>query len=82
MITSMFCGNMMGEFLPMQLIYGGETNLCHPPQSFPSDWIVTHNKKHWSNEDTMTQYIEDIIMPFVARVYLTLQSRASSTSNI
>ena len=43
MINGVFCGNMKGKFRPIQLIYGCKTNRCHPPQSFPSDWIITHN---------------------------------------
>ena len=26
---------------------------------------ITHSTKHWSNEETMLQYIQDIIIPFV-----------------
>lgn len=58
---------MIGDFLPIQLIYGGKTNRCHPQFSFPSDWHVTHSKKHWSNEQTMLQYIEEIVIPYVER---------------
>ena len=65
MITGVFCGSMIGEFLPVQLIYGGKTKRCHPPQSFPSDWNITQNQKHWSNEETMLMYVEKIIVPFV-----------------
>ena len=68
-----FCGSLIGEFLPIQLIYGGKTKRCHPPQSFPSDWHVTQNQKHWSNEDTMLQYIKEIIIPFVIRVHDDLE---------
>ena len=32
MITAVFCCSAMGDFLPPQLIYNGETNRCHPPQ--------------------------------------------------
>jgi len=26
---------------------------------------VTHSPKHWSNEETMLQYIHSVIIPFV-----------------
>ena len=26
---------------------------------------ITHSTKHWSNEETMLQYIQDIIIPFI-----------------
>ena len=67
-ITGVFCANLTGEFLPIQLIYGGKTNKCHPPYSFPSDWHITHSENHWANESTMLSYIEEVIVPFVERV--------------
>ena len=63
MITGVFCYSAVGETLPFQIIYGGKTNQCHPPQEFPRDWSVTHSAKHWSNEDTMLLYISDVIVP-------------------
>ena len=36
--------------------------------SFPcSDWQITHTQNHWSNEETMLQYIKEVIVPFVDR---------------
>ena len=56
-ITAVFCASMVGDFLPIQLIYAGKTNRCHPQFQFPSDWHIIHAPKHWSNEETMLQYI-------------------------
>ena len=67
-ITGVFCGTLVGEFLPIQLIYDGKTYRCHPPYPFPVDWDITHNPNHWSNEKTMLEYIDNIIVPFVDRV--------------
>lgn len=67
-ITAVFCGTLCGEFLPVQLIYTGKTDRCHPSYSFPLDWSITHSDNHWSNESTMLTYINDIIVPFVERV--------------
>ena len=80
MITAVFCGSLIGEFLPMQLIYGGKTDRCHPPVAFPDDWNITHNENHWSNESTMLQYIQRIIVPFVERVrsHLGLDERQAA----
>lgn len=64
-ITGVFCGTLVGEFLPIQLIYGGKTSRCLPPYKFPSDWLISHTKNHWSNEDTMISYVENIIVPFI-----------------
>ena len=56
------------DFLPIQLIYAGKTNRCHPQFQFPSDWHITHAPKHWSNEETMLQYIDHIIVPYVENI--------------
>ena len=66
-ITAMFCGSLTGDFLPIQLIYQGKTNRCHPRFKFPCDWHITHSPKHWSTEETMIQYIEEIFIPYVDR---------------
>ena len=73
-ITAVICGSMMGEILPPQLIYGGKTGRCHPKISFPDDWLISHSPNHWSNEETMLQYIRKIIVRFVVntRQYLEL----------
>ena len=65
MITAVFCGSLTGDFLPIQLIYKGKTPRCHPKFKFPSGWHITHSPKHWSNEETMIDYIESIIVPYV-----------------
>ena len=67
-ITAIFCGSLTGDFLPIQLIYQGKTARCHPKFTFPSDWDITHSPKHWSTEETMVQYIENIIIPYVQRL--------------
>ena len=67
-ITEVFCGNALGEFLPLQLIYKGKSSRCHPRYEFPSDWNITHSPKYWSTEDTTLQYIDNIILPYVAKV--------------
>ena len=64
-ITAVFCGSLTGDFLPLQLIYKGKTQRCHPCYTFPSDWNVTQSPKHWSTEETMIEYIYEIIVPYV-----------------
>lgn len=63
-ITGVFCGTLLGEFLPIQLIYSGKTQRCLPPFKFPGDWSIKYTENHWSNERTMISYIEDIIAPY------------------
>ena len=71
-ITAIFCGTLLGDFLPVQLIYKGKTPRCHPHFEFPSGWHITHSPKHWSTEQTMLQYVEHIILPYVEKVRETL----------
>ena len=65
LITVVFCGSLVGDFLPIQVIYKGKTPRCHPHYQFPLNWDITHSPKHWSNERTMLQYIKKVIIPYV-----------------
>ena len=38
LITAVFCGSLIGDFLPVQLIYKGKTDCCHPHYQFPLSW--------------------------------------------
>lgn len=67
-ITAVFCGNILGAFLPIQVIYQGKTGRCHPHFQFPEHWDITHSPKHWSTEETMLQYVQQIIVPFVEQM--------------
>ena len=67
-ITAIYCGTILGDFLPLQLIYQGKTPRCHPHYKFPPEWSITHSPKHWSNEQTMLEYIDHIIVPYIERV--------------
>ena len=69
-IMAMFCGTTQGAFLLVQAIYTGKTERCHPKFKFPH---ITHLPKHWSNEKTMQQYIEFIILPYVHSVQDSLE---------
>ena len=46
---------------------GGKTQHCHPVYDFPDDWCVSHSENHWFNE-TMIEYIQGIIIPYVEGV--------------
>ena len=43
-ITAVFCASLMGDFLPVQIIYTRKTKRCHPPFSFPGDWLISHTQ--------------------------------------
>ena len=64
----MFCGNLLRAILPVQLIYKGKINRCHPSFNFPPDWDIAHAPKHWSNEETMIQYVNNIFVLYVEQI--------------
>ena len=53
--------------LPPQLIYSGNTSKCLPATTFPSDWDPTVTNNHWSNEESILRYIDNIILPYISR---------------
>ena len=65
LITAVFCGSLVDDFLPIQVIYAGKTTRCHPRYEFPSNCDITHSPKRWSNEATTIQYIRNIIIPYI-----------------
>ncbi len=67
-VTAVLCGNLMGDFLPVQIVYKGKTPRCHPHYEFPMDWDITHSPRNWSTEQTMLEYIDNIICPYVEGV--------------
>ena len=72
--------SLAGEMLPAQVIYQGKTNACHPSFEFPPGWHITHNENHWSNTETMADYDDNVIIPYVENVRDQLPLNASSQS--
>lgn len=68
LVTAVLCGTLQGDFLPLQIIYKGKTDRCHPKYTFPPGWHITHSPNHWSTETTMLEYVEHIIIPYVRNV--------------
>jgi hypothetical protein len=64
-ITAVFGCSLSGDFLPVQLIYQGKTKASLPKFSFPNDWDITTSPKHWANEDTMLQYLTNVLIPYI-----------------
>lgn len=63
-LTAVMACSMTGYFLPLQMIYTGKTEKCLPNFKFPSEWDITYSENHWSNETTMLQYVENILVPY------------------
>ena len=74
-ITAVFCGSLLGDFLPVQVIYKGKTSRCHPRISFPLDWHIIHSPNH---EETTLQFIDHIIVPYVKKVRETVGDNAAA----
>lgn len=66
-ITLVFAGSLSGDFLPPQVIYEGKTKRCLPLFQFPSTWNITYTPTHWSNEESMKEYVEAVIFPYIRR---------------
>jgi len=64
-ITATFVIDLAGNFLPMQLIYGGKTNRSIPKMSFPDGFSLSANPKHYSNTEESIKIIKEIIIPQV-----------------
>ena len=67
-ITATFAVSASGEFLPMQLIYAGETKRCLPKFTFSRSFHVTYTKNNWSNQVKVTEHFENVIFPFLDQI--------------
>ena len=67
MITLTFCITLKGDFLPMQIIYGGKTSQSIPRVSFPDSFCLCVNEKHYSNEAESLKLIDEIIIPHIQK---------------
>ena len=59
-ITRVYCNTLLGDLLPIQLMYKGKIINCHPLYQFPGDWFITHSPKHWLTEEIMEDYLYKI----------------------
>ena len=66
-ITGTFAISLHGEFLPMQLIYGGKTTQSLSKVEFPSGFCLSANPKHFSNMDKSLKFLKEVIKPHVKK---------------
>ena len=64
-MTVLLAITLAGKLLPPQVLYTGKTTKCHPVVEFPADWGVCHSPNHWSTQETMIRYIEEVSVPYV-----------------
>ena len=66
-ITVVLASSMNGNMLPLQFVFQGETARCLPPVTpaiVAAEAHLTHSSNHWSNLETMKQYVKEIIVPY------------------
>ena len=73
-VTSTLAVTMDGQFLPLQVLYQGKTDRCHPKYTFPDDFDIFHTANHWATGETVIRYISNIILPYVHKVRSDLSS--------
>ena len=67
-LTAVFVGTLAADFFPVQLLYKGKTTKCLPTTvRFPCDWSLSYSANHWSNEQTMNEYLKRVILPYVVK---------------
>ena len=74
-ITGTFGISLNGEFPPIQLIYQGKTERCHPKFKFPEEFHVAHTKNHLYNEEKSKELVTKILIPFVKKKIAELKLR-------
>ena len=68
-ITATFAVTLSGEFLPMQLIYGGKTDQSLPRFKFPDSFSLSVNEKHYSNTEESLKFFNELIIPYIKSVH-------------
>ena len=66
-ITACIASSLDGELLPLQLIFQGKTTRSLPPSTVDvvaSRAHITFSDNHWSNQRTMKEYVEQVILPY------------------
>ena len=67
-ITGTFTVSADGDFLPMQLVYAGKTDRCHPNEiNFPEGLNITHTPNHWSCEKSATEHLVKVVFPYLSK---------------
>jgi DDE superfamily endonuclease len=78
-ITAVVAGALSGEVLPLQLIFTGQDKNAQKKQAVPSlssilstriiqdGWDLTQTHNHWSSQQSMLDYVQKIIDPWVKR---------------
>ena len=82
-ITACVASSLDGDLLPLQLIFQGKTQAVHPLRTDSSKKAhvhITHSDNHWSNQETMQQYITEVLVPYTQE--RMVQHSLPSTSHV
>ena len=69
-ITACVASSLDGDLLPLQLIFTGTTKLCEPKptaESTAAHVHITHSDNHWSSQETMKQWVTELLLPYSER---------------
>ena len=66
-ITATFSITLLGQFLPIQLIYWGKTSQNLPRYQFPRIFSLSVNEKHFSNTSESIKLLNEIIVTYVKK---------------
>ena len=66
-ITGTFVITLNGDFLTLQLIYGGNTKQSLPRYKFSHSFSLSVNPNHFSNTEESIKIINEIVIPYVKR---------------
>ena len=64
-ITATIGITFTNTYLPVQLIYGGNTSQSFPKFSFPDSFSLSANPKHFSNTAESLKLLEEIIITYL-----------------
>ena len=81
MITGTFTVTLSGNFLSIQLIYGGKTNQSIPRYNFPEDFCLSANPKHFSNTEESLKYLDEVIILCFVKEIRLLNDQKSANDN-
>lgn len=68
-ITGLVCSTLANKMVPMQLVFTGKTDRCHPTnasltkvkaKAAANKFRFAHSENHWSSQATMVSFIKEV----------------------
>ena len=67
-ITATFAISLQGDFMSVQLIYGGKIRKSLPRFKFVEKSSLSYNETRYNNEKEACKFIEEILQPYIKKV--------------